>query len=257
MLIVTILLINRDPFCYSQCSFIFREKNNMKHKRSIIAIIIAIIIIIFGLAIWGLDSHSKNTSSNHTKVKNNSHNKRNKIKKSASSTTSKISSSSSISDSENNSSQASSSSSISSQVNSNLLQISDFGSGFLNNQYAVKAIIYYGVMHGEEHNDQMWTQFKDMVENPSQYGNIQLNLKQTADGLYLTSNTMGGIDVSWPTVMWSWGEKTQNPSGQPDFLYSGQGDSYGVTKQNIVDYINSVGGKKVLDTFNYDTNSTN
>lgn len=227
----------------------------MKNKKNIIAIILAIIAIIFGLVIWGAVSHSQNAKNQQSIAKKDSHNKRKKITTSSSPTTSTSTSSSSISDAKKTSSQVSSSSS--SQMDSNLLQNTNFNSGFLNDEYAVKAIIYYGVMHGSEHNDKMWTQFKDILQNPSQYGNIHLNLKPTVDGLYLTSNTLGGVDVSWPTVMWNWGEKAQNSSGQPDFVYSGQGDSYGVTKQNIIDYVNSNGGKNVLNTFNYDTNSKN
>lgn len=174
-------------------------------------------------------------------------------KSSSKATTSKVvhkSSSENKAGSSSMSSALSSSTVASSQDDSNLMEVSDFDGGLFENPAEIKAVVFYAVMTGANDNDRMWDEFKKMLQNPAQYPTIQVNLKSMATGMYLTSGSMGGVDVSWPTIMWSWGEKVQNPAGQPDFVAKGQSGSFEFSKQNVVDYVNSNGGKSMLESIN-------
>lgn len=97
------------------------------------------------------------------------------------SSSSKNSSAANISGKKDNASQSSSSS----KIDANLLQMSDFDNGYMNNEYVVKSIIYYGVMHGEERNNKMWGAFKEVIQNPSQYPTIEVHINSGGTGLYL------------------------------------------------------------------------
>lgn len=68
---------------------------------------------------------------------------------------------------------------------------------------------------------------------------------------------MGGVNVSWPTISWNWGEKAQGATGQPDFVAKGQNNQMSFSKQDVVNYVNENGGKNVLNSFTLNTGSAN
>lgn len=148
-------------------------------------------------------------------------------------------------------------SSTSSQVDSNLLQDSDLEGSILSNQYLMKSVIYYSIMTGSDNNDKMWNNFKSIMLDPTQYPAMQVNIKSMGTGMYLTSSLMGGVDVAWPTIMWDWGEKAQNPTGQPDFTAKAQDDGFEFSKQDVLNYINQNGGKSILNTVNINVANEN
>lgn len=147
--------------------------------------------------------------------------------------------------------------SSSSQVDQNQLQETEFDNGLLNDDMAMKAVVYYSVMTGANQNDKMWVAFKDMIQNPSQYGNVQVSVNGAGTGIELTSRAMGGVNVSWPTISWTWGEKAQGTTGQPDFVAKGQNNQMSFSKQDVVNYVNENGGKNILNSFTLNTGSAN
>ena len=133
------------------------------------------------------------------------------------------------------------------QANSNKLQVSEINHDLSTNQLALKAAIYYAIMHGSQ--EDVWGGYSSMISDPNNYPPLNVRQNEMATGITVTSSAAGGANVKAPTILWDWGEKVQNrdnPS-QPDLDISKANGTYGVTFQDIVNYVNDHGGKATLD----------
>lgn len=130
----------------------------MKKMLSIVLGAVVVVAIAVGAYVLGGNAskqNSEHSSKNTTSAKTDKKQVKTSVEKSSKSESSeKTSETSSTSVTQESSS---------SQVDQNQLQETEFDNGLLNDDMAMKAVVYYSVMTGANQNDKMWAAFKDMI----------------------------------------------------------------------------------------------
>lgn len=150
---------------------------------------------------------------------------------------------------------SSSSSSMDKKVASSGLEYSDVSGGWYENKTAMKAVLYYGANNPNA--GKMWSQFKDALIGPIPV-KVHPSSSNTSSAI-VTSDQMGGVNVDWPTLSVS-SEEVTKPAADQKITFSNinNDDGYTATTMNdIIKFINSVGGKSVLDNVNCEVSNDN